>query len=363
MKHCRFVLFMWFCCIAANGFAGDKLEIVWSDSITSAMTPDGPVRVLNWNVHLRQADAELFCDHVRLYQNKDEVILDKNVRYIDSEKSLKADKIIYDDTQRIAHAIGRVSMVDSIYTLTAHEIFYYQHDQKIIADKDVVLTDDEREIKLTGDHVEYRSDDKYAIITGHPVLTKVDSNGVQELKILGLTMEVLGSGNKAIVTDSVRIIHKDGFATCQRAEFYKDNEYALLQQQPVMVQRYDKLTGEQVELYFTGQELKQAIISKNATVISPVDTLDPKGLMNRLTGEKITLDLEGRKLKTVLVEGRATSYYHVVEKDEYKGLNEVIGDNITMHLKDNNIQQIIFESTPGTSNGKYYPPDKVPAQE
>jgi lipopolysaccharide export system protein LptA len=349
--------------IVSSASADDHLEVVWADSITSSMTSEGPVRVLNWNVHLRQGDAELFCDHVRLYQNKNEVTLDNNVKYVDPEKSLQADKIVYDDANRIAHAFGRVVVVDSLHTLTANEVIYHQKTQTIIAENNVVLTDHENEIKLTGDNAEYRSNEKYAKVTGTPVLIKTDSTGIEELRIFGLVMEVLDGGSRAIVTDSVKIIHKDGYATCQKAEFFKDKEYAHLQQQPIMVQRYDRVSGDDVELYFKKRELSQAIISKNALVKSPVDTLDPTGMMNRVKGEKITLDLEKRKLVRVLVEGQATSYYHVVEKFQYKGLNEVIGDKIIMYLKNNELQQILFESNPGTSDGKYYPPNFSTPQE
>ncbi len=346
-----------------NVYAADKLHIINSDSLTSEMTPEGPVRILHWNVHLRQGDADLYCDHVQLYDRRDEIVLYQNVRYIDSEKSLKADKIIYNKSNRLAHASGRVVVVDSLHTLKAQKVTYNQQTEVIIANEDVLLTDGENEIQFTGQHAEYRREEKYAKVTGGPILIRSDSTGQEELRITGLEMEVLNGGDKAIVTDSVHIIHKDGNTTCQQAEFYKEEEYALLKTDPVMHQQFDEISGEEVEMRFQDKELKQVIISINALVTSPVDTLAPNGLMNRLNGDKITIELDQRKLKKVLVEGKATSHHYVVEKDEskgleeYKGLNKVIADKITMYLKNSKPEKIIFESNPGTSDGIYYPPE------
>jgi hypothetical protein len=298
---------------------------------------------------------------VRIYDNRDEIVLHRNVRYIDPEKSLTADRIVYNKTNQLARATGHVIVVDSLHTLKAERVTYNQQTEVIIADDNVFLTDSGNEVQLTGQHAEYRRDEKYAKVTGDPVLIRTDSTGQEELRITGVEMEMQNGGDKAIVTDSVHIIHKDGKATCQQAEFYKNEEYALLKTDPIMYQRFDEIAGDEVEMHFSEKELRQVIISNNAVVTSPVDTLDPSGLMNRLHGDKITLDLEERKLKRVLVEGKATSHYHVIEKvndiDEYKGLNKVIGDKITMYLKDSKPEKIIFESDPGTSEGIYYPPE------
>ncbi len=137
----------------------------------------------------------------------------------------------------------------------------------------------------------------------------------------------------------------------------------MLKSEPEMLQKNDRVTGDEFELYFTDDELTRVVVAGHALIRSPRDTTNVDQYIDRLYGDKITLDLKNRKLERVLVEGKATSYYHVIEEAEYKGLNKVIGDKITMYLKDNEIQRITFESDPGVSDGIYYPPTVTPPAE
>ncbi|MBD3288364.1 hypothetical protein GF337_06130 [candidate division KSB1 bacterium] len=334
----------------------EKLEIINADRGRGEITDQGIVRHLEGNIHLRQGAAELFCEQVTWYVDQNKTVLKKNVRFIDGQKTLKADKIIYHNKEQVAHATGHVVLIDSVYRLTSNRATYYEEAEKITADDSVRITDDENSIILTGQHAEYYSETEYAKATGDPVLTKLDSTGNKEIVVTGDVMELFDGGDRAIVTDNVDITHEKTTATSNKAEYFKDENRILLSDEPIVQQKFDKLSGNEIELFFKKQNLDKVIISGDAEVSSQVDTTFDDSRLNRLLGNTIRLTIEDSRLKQVFVEGQATCYYYIIEDEEYKGLNKIIGDQIIMTLDEGEIKKIIIDSDPQTSSGIYYPP-------
>jgi len=341
--------------ISAQAAEG-KLEII-ADIMRGEMTPGGPLRILEGNVHLRQDGTSLYCDHASWYVDQHLTILEQNVRYDDGLKTLTADKVIYDDSGKILNATGNVVLIDSVYTIRSDRAVYYDLTDKITAHNNVIMTDKKNNVTLTGDYATFIQEKGYATIEGNPVLIKQDSTGSEEIRIIGLRMEMIDDSNMAYVTDSVKITHKNGTAYCDTAEFDRSRSRLKLMGQPLVWQNYDRSSGDDIELYFHDKSLDSVIIIGNAIVTSPADTLDVTGKINKLLGERITLTTEDNKLKTVQVDGRATSYYYIFDKDVYSGMNKVIGDRIKMELKNQKIDKIMIESDPESSVGIYYPPE------
>ncbi|MBN1155756.1 hypothetical protein JXB12_12630 [candidate division KSB1 bacterium] len=336
--------------------AEEKLEIT-ADIMRGEMTSNGPARILEGNVHLKQGETSLYCQHAIWYVDQHYTILEQNVKYDDGLKVLTADKVIYDDANKVLNAIGHVVLIDSVRTIRSDRAVYYDVTDKITASSNVTLFDRENNVTLTGEYADFIQERGYATITGDPVLVKRDSTGNEEIRVKGIKMELIDDSDLALVTDSVKIIHRDGTAYCDTAKFDRSQNILRLIGQPRVLQKYDRSTGDEIQLFFHKNDLDSVIIIGNAVVTSPVDTLDVAGRLNRLLGERITLKIENNQLKTVQVNGRATSYYYIFEKDEYRGMNKIIGDRIVMDLKDRKIDTIIIESDPESSTGIYYPPE------
>lgn len=351
-----FIISVLFLVTALPCFPQEKLEILNADRGRGAKTDLGIVRHLEGNIHLRQGTAELFCQQVTWYVDLDKTILRQNVTFIDGPRTLQADEIIYYNEKQVAHAMGHVVMVDSVYKVTSDNATYYELDEKIAAKDNVTITDDDNSVILTGQHAEYFSKEEYAKATGNPVLTKLDSTGNADIVVIGDVMELFAGGDSTIVKDNVVITHKKSKATCNKAEYFREESRIVLSGEPVVQQKFDKLTGKEIELFFRKQNLEKVIITGDARVSSQVDTTFEDSRMNRLLGRTIRLTIEKSRLKEVFVQGQATCYYYIIENEEYKGLNKIIGDQITMSLDNGKIEQIIIDSNPQSSSGVYYPP-------
>ncbi|MEE4311759.1 MAG: LptA/OstA family protein [candidate division KSB1 bacterium] len=338
--------------------AQDKLEFT-ADTMRGETSPNGPVRILEGNVHLKQGDANLYCEYAKYFSELNETILERDVEFVDPDKTITSEKVYYFDLERTLKAVGNVVFVDSVHKMCCDVVTYHKLTEHVIASDNVVMTESSNEVVLTGEHAEYFRNDGYAFITGSPVLTKKDSTQSDEIVITGKKMEIMESGDRAVVTDSVRIDHTNGKAECNKAEYFRAENRLLLLEDPVVWQNRDRLAGDEIELFFIGRSLKQVVIRKNAFVNSPVDSTGEGTRMNKLQGDKITMSLKDNKLHQVEVEGKATSFYHILEDNDYKGMNKIIGDKIRMELNENEIIRIIIESDPEKSSGTYFPPEMV----
>lgn len=356
-KYFSLISWIIFSISALSTNAQEYLKLEHADFVKGENRPSqGMVVIANGNVYFRQGNVEMFCQRVTWFKDQHKTIFEQDVKFDDGHKVLHANKVFYNDQARIERAIGQVVFIDSLHKLTANMAVYDENKEKIMADNHVVITDNENEVVLTGQHAEYWRNKKYAVVTGNPVLIKTDSTGLEEIRVTGKKMELYEGGQRTIVNDSVKITHINGRAYCNKAEYFKSDNRVLLQQQPIVWQKHDRLSGKEIELYFKDRELSKVIITDHALVTSPTDTAEIESRINKLSGDKITLSIENKALKDVLVEGKATSYYHIFENENYKGLNKIIGDKIMMYLSKGEIIRIIVESEPGISSGIFYPP-------
>ncbi len=345
--------------IAQPDASGDRLEIVSSDTMRHRQTPRGTLIELVGNVHFRQGTADMFCGRAEYWKDANETIIEKNVRVYDRNKTLIADKIFYYDIPQVFKAMGHVVLKDSLQTINARQISYFKLEDRVIAEKDVVLNDSLNYIDILGERAEFNNRIDYVLITGDPIFIKKDSTGKEELRITSIKMELFEGGDKAVVSDSVRITQSKASATCGLAEFYRKRNEILLKQSPVVWQEDDKLTGELIQLFITKNKLTKVIVENQAKVVSKVDTTEVDQRLNILTGEKITMHFRDEELDHVIVENKATSIYHIIEDNEDKGSNKIIGDKISVFLMDRKIDRIVVESSPQLSSGTYYPPGKL----
>jgi len=336
--------------------AQDKLVLNHADVMEGKATPRGHAIIANGNVHFQQGTLQMFCQRVTWFKDLHETIFELNVKFLDGSKTLTADKVFYNDSTKVTRAKGNVVVIDSLQKLTADEAVYIKQDDHIIADKHVKMTDQQNEVFLTGQHAEYWRSKEFAVITGDPILTKIDSSGAEEMRVTGKQMELYQGGERAVVIDSVVITHRNGTSNCNRAEYYKSEDRLLLREEPIVWQKQDKMSGQEIEMFFADRKLRQVIIKKDALVTSPPDTTLETTEMNKLIGDQITLYLVENELNKVLVEGKATCYYHIFEKGEYKGENKIIGDKIAMYIVNREINRITIESNPEISFGTYFPP-------
>jgi lipopolysaccharide export system protein LptA len=340
----------------------DRLR--WVADLVEFDTINGKkVRRFTGNVRLRQGNAKLACEKAVWYDDEGRGILEKNVEIDDGEKILTADFVIYDDRLRQEEARGHVKIVDSLRTLLAEHVVFFEVENMAIADKNVRIIDHDHQVILTGGHAEYFRANDSVFITFEPVLIQQDSLGNETVRVTGKVMELAQNGAVALVSDSVRITKDSTEARCGIAEFLRESEKIILRVQPEVWQSGQRLKGDSIELYLDENRIRQVLVLNQATIYSKADSIDTTRRWNLLSGQKMTIDFKESEMEKILVENQATSWYHVIEKKKYKGLNKVTGDKLTLEVKDRKLHRIQIESQPGLSSGVFYPPEQtMPAE-
>ncbi|MDZ7263738.1 MAG: hypothetical protein ONB16_04085 [candidate division KSB1 bacterium] len=340
----------------------DKLEIIHADTMKNSRTSRGSLLELVGNVHFKQGTAEMFCGRAKYWKDANETIIEENVRVYDRNKLLVADRVFYYDQSQIFKALGHVLLRDTLQQITAELVTYNKLEDRVTAEKSVVIKDSLNYIVIFGEWAEFDNRRDYARITGQPVFIKHDSTGKEEIRITSMQMELYDGGDRAVVTDSVRIFQSKANAICGQAEFYRTRDEIFLKIKPKAWQGSDRLSGETIRLFIQKNRLRQAIVEGQAVVTSPVDTTGVDPRVNVLSGQQIIMLFENNELVQVMVENQATSEYTIVEDNEDKGRNRIVGDKITVYLADRKIQRIVVESKPQLSVGTYFPPQLVGKQ-
>lgn len=343
----------------SRGFAQTqpgRLQLVHADSGRSVSEGGFSVMELIGNVKFVQDSLEIVCDRARRIPERNLVELLGNVEVQEGKKRLRAARVNYFEDRRVQEAIGNVIMNDESSELTAHKVTYFERDSLVIAEREVIMTQRDKRVRLTCGRAEYRRRDEYAKATITPVLVELDSLGEENMRITGDMIEMFGGGSRAKVTDKVEITRQETRATCGEAEYFRDEKRLELRREPAAWREDEETKGETIELFFNGdQKLVKSVVSGNATATSAIDSVRSGQRINALSGGTITTHFKNDQADQVVVEETATSVYYVVEDGKEKGTNRVQGDRITLFVENKELKRVLVQSNPGASNGRYEP--------
>ncbi|MBN1352943.1 hypothetical protein JXJ21_26370 [candidate division KSB1 bacterium] len=343
----------------------ERLKLVFAREFNQRSVEGEQIQELAGDVHFQQGNAHLYCQKAIYYRSRERLLLEKRVKIDDGTKILLADFVTYDGRLKYEEARGHVKIIDSVQTLNADKVIFYEIEDKAIADQNVKITDTANSVILTGGHAEYFRSIDSIHVTIDPVMTKLDSSGKLDIRITGKAMTLIENGARALVKENVRINKDSTEAHCGEAEYIRELNKFILRDQPHVWQKRQELFGDTIEIYIKDQFLEQVHVSGNANIISDVDSLILPHRKDRLSGQRMEIFSPENEIEKIIIENQATSWYHVVEDGSYKGLNKVIGDKLSLFIAGNEIKRILIESNPSVSSGIFYPPghEKYPEDE
>ena len=320
------------------------LVVLFSSSLTFSAEKKEPLELLN-------ADSS----EVFLEENNIVVNLSGNVSFKHGETNLSSQQAVWYKTLGQVVFTEKVAISDSVQTLKADRVVYYQNTKKLIADGNVNYYNLKEDLFVLGGKGEYDRENKYLVVTENPELVS-DYNQKGDLtRIQGDTMEYYTETQVGIAKGNVRIEKGETKAFCKRAEFYNKEQRILLLGNPVANKKEDEITGEKLEIFLKDNKVDwtQAENSK-ASHKEYLDSLKTKYNESFISGKKIYFFFEDEKLSQVKVEKNATSLYFSSVKDTLsQGKNEVSGDTINLFFSEEKLKNIHIS---GGVIGTYYSP-------
>ena len=331
--------------------------LVHADKLLGQKAGEEDIRQFVGNVKFKQGKATLTCDRATQYELAGRFILTGNVAFVDTAKSLYGDKITYFDATRMSYLEGHTRLADSSKTLTSDRLRYSEQEESASADGRVHLADNKENIRLRGEHADYKRETGYAKMTGDAVLTKIDSTDGDSLVIYGGQFEMFDDGDRFVVTDSVRLWRGEIEAFCDSLEYLKTQSLLKLANSPSIRQGRQYLTGRSVSLLLDDTAVEAIHIVGDAVAATTVDSTLKTGVpYDLLTGQDMMVYVTDEKIDSVRIHDRATSYYHVIEDGREKGLNKALGDELFITFQQDTLNRVRVVSSPSASVGEFHPP-------
>jgi lipopolysaccharide assembly outer membrane protein LptD (OstA) len=248
----------------------------------------------------------------------------------------------------VAVISGNVTMVDSTRKIDADRIVYHRDTELVEATGNVVAFDRPNDATVTGGEALYNRNTKVAVVTSSPKLVSSDKKGTQTV-VVGEEMEFLMEKNIFKARGTVHINREEMEATCQLAEFFRDENRAALSGHPRAWDKEGEILGDSLELYTDGDQIRTVKVFKDAQVFYRA----PEGQeaeTSLVRGDSIRIMLDKEEVREVFVYGHAHSEYYSAAGRK-PTTNIAHGQTLHLEVRDRKPYKATFD---GETFGKYY---------
>jgi lipopolysaccharide export system protein LptA len=320
-----------------RGFYFSDTKIAVSD--TSIILNDGHI--------ILKADSGLYNTNLERADFKG------NVKLIDSANTLQSKKLIYFNDEDKAIAVGNVSIADSSSIIYADSLINWRNEQKTFAFNDIVITSNEKDVKLTGQYLEDYKQENYTKITGLPTLIQIDTSGskLDTLLITSKIMEAISFPTEVfIATDSVKVWRSDFASVNKRSIYYRDEEKISIfkddesKQKPILWFDNSQMVGDTVLVFLKENAIQKIDVIQNAFVLSQNEYSSFR--YDQVSGDTIYLHFNDSSLVRTEIYGKMLSIYYMYEEGEPSGLIQSSAEDAILYFEDNEIVNVKMYGSP-----------------
>ncbi|RMD87329.1 MAG: hypothetical protein D6813_13670, partial [Calditrichaeota bacterium] len=285
LKIC--VLFLLFSILYAQSSHEERLRLVHADVLKREVQNNKVIQVVEGSVEFQQGETVMKCDRATQILGADWSAFTGNVQIFDKNKTLFADTVYFYPKQRKEMAVGNVVIITEADTIKAERVTYLEVPDELLAEKQVqIISPEDRTVIFSG-YADYFRTEDYSKIFMNPVLVQFDTLGAEEMRIYGDTLEIFDRGQRSLIKQNVRIFKKDVRATCQLAEYLRNQGQIILTGSPKAFQSNQEISGDTLWLYLEKSKLVKARVIGNALALSDADTLHKGQYVNKLSGQII----------------------------------------------------------------------------
>ena len=272
---------------------------------TNTATFNGPT----WITNKKNPQNRIFTEKGIYQMNSKEVWLEKNSTIYYQNKTLKGDKIYYNQNTGFGKATGRVTLNDPKerrFIKGGYGEIYEKKDSAIVTDKPYT-------VKILDKDSVYFSAEK--IIT----YQKADAKDITRKK------SFLRAFYKA------RMYKSNAQARADSISFNETDGIMHLFKKPILWSGEKQVSGDKIEVYFnTSQETIDSLkVIGNAFAISKADSLNNKDEFNQVKGKLMTVYYKDNEVNLAKVVGNAQAINYADDQNEKTKETERIGIGIS----------------------------------
>ncbi len=291
-----------------------------------------------------------------------------NVKLYDLINNLESDSLIYYRDLRKAEAAGRVKLRDTGSVMFADSLVHFQDAGDTYAFKNIVIKNFTNNTLITGNYLEDFRKQARRFITGEPLLVKIDTLEDGRYDTLFIeAKEMYATGDSAdviIAKDSVRIIRGDFSSFNSETTMIQGEDRIFLYRKPedsyppVIWIEDSQLSGDSINIFLDGNDLKKVFVNRNALVISRNKGYNFR--FDQISGDSLKMNFTERKLNRTEVYGNVLSIYYMYENEEANGLIKSSAGSTSIYFRENKISDVKMFTAPIS---EYHPENLVEGNE
>ena len=320
------------------------------------------------SISLEDGHVALIADTGYYYFDIDKAIFYSNVQLVDSTSILNSDKLTYYNKTGKAVAVGNVEIISEESAIYADSLIHFREINNSEAFSNVAVSDLKNDLIITGDYLINDGEQNYTKIMGQPLLRKIDTTSAGNLDTLYIRSVVMESVEdsikKLIATDSVKIIRGDFYSIGSISILYRDENKILTYKKendnvaPVLWYETSQVVGDSLTIYLIKNQLEWIDIRNNATIISQNPEYEFR--FDQITGDRIELYFTDQGLNRTDVLDNVLSIYFLYEDGKPNGLLKSSSQRAKMTFEDNTVIDVrLFQSV----ESEYHPENLVSGKE
>jgi len=371
-----------------NAKSSEPVILKNADSLLGTAEDNLQYRTFIGNVVFEQGDVILFCDTARQYMNINKIELMSNIRIIQNQTTIFANRIDYFGDKKTAisntkftiidksnkltaskgeyntetetgHFYGDVSIENDTIQIFSQELIYNSKTAVSIAYNDVRVFGRQTQYAITSDTLIYHQNDRFLNANGKPIFYYVDTLKkhwdvlanqyfytfdtltVSSHHLIG--SQSLNSEEYYQFTDSVEINKGNIAARCMEASYFKNQANLELKGAPVVWYDSLQLFADTIIVYFPNNKIEKIQLYHNSLALLKNDTTDQRKI-DQISGEYIDIYFENDSLKSLVSKMQANSLYFTKDEQGENGLQSSGADTIHIYMAENTVSDITWKS-------------------
>lgn len=317
-----------------------------------------------------------------LYGNLHEYRFLKEVELTTSDYFCRSDTLTYHSSEKTARFFGPTEILnDTSYLYTEHgyyntqsdfiklgrKAYYEQTNQSIKADSifynqavgmgkafnRITLRDEQQQIIIQGNYLFFDEKKEYSYACDSAVMIQAEGRDSLFLHADTLWYSTLQPGDKKQLRayHGVKFYRSDLQGMCDSLIYSTADSSIRMYQEPVLWNEQNQLSAEDIQILFKDKKADKVLLNQAAFIIAQQDTVH----FNQISGKNMTGYIRNNKLFQILVDGNAQTIYFPTDENDLIGVNKAESSNLTIWLDEGKISKLNFINAPA---GKTLPLEK-----
>jgi lipopolysaccharide export system protein LptA len=316
------------------------------------------------NVKLFDTVTTLTSKALTYFKNENRMIAIGDVKIVDKENIITSDSLEYFRNTRITYAYKNVNIKNfrnNVVIYGDHLEDYAKNGYTLVNLNPLLIQVDTTSI-IPIDSVLQSSSDSLKTYKLDTLIIK--SQTMEAFRKTDRTENDSSFQDIFKATDSVKIVRERFASLNDLTTYYRDDQKIITKKisndakQPILWYGNSQLTGDSITIYLRENRIKLLDVDNSSFLLSQDSIYINR--FNQLSGERIEVEFSGGEISKTKVFGDVHSIYYMYEDTTRNGLTKSSSQSATINFDNKKVSEVKLYGTPSS---EYYPENKVVGKE